>query len=181
MTPEKFTEVKEAYIEHLIEMISETGGLFPHITIFADLKNPTELDQDKPAVIHIPIPDKYMKNDDAKDEFVDELLPEISKRINEQFIPYGIAWSSEAWMRVIEKDQKMPDNYKDLPVKKEIVIVTVETELNEEAVIYEIKRQGKSVNSDGDLIDNVKLEKIETDQPDSFGGRFSGLLKKLKD
>lgn len=179
MTPEKFTEVKEAYIEHLIDVISETGGLFPHITIFADVIEPKEGEEDKPAIIHIPIPNKFMKNDDTKDEFIDEIIPDIFRDLKKDFKPHAVAWSSEAWLRQIEKGEKMPDNYKNLPVKKEVIIVTLGTENEEEIILYEVKREGKQVNADGNLSDIVKLNKIEEDQPQSVGGRFSGLFKKF--
>jgi hypothetical protein len=181
MTEEKYQEIKEYYKEHLIDLISETGGLYPHLTIFADIKNPSKEDKDKPAIIHLPIPDKYMKDDDTKDEFVDEVLPDIAKKVKEEFIPQGVAWASEAWMRVVEKDEEMPKNWKKLPIKKEIVIVTIETDSKEEADIYEIKREGKQVTSDGNLVDKITLEKFEESSPSSIGGRFSGLFKNFKD
>jgi hypothetical protein len=181
MTPEKFIEIKEMYQEHLLDVISSTGGLFPHLTIFADLKDPLKDENDLPAIIHLPIPDKYMKDETTKDKFIDDVLPDIAKKVKKEFIVHGVAWASEAWMRVIEKDQKVPDNWKEIPIKKEIVIVTIETDGQKEAIIYEIKRNGKQVNSDGELVDNVTLEKLEDEQPSSVGGRFSGLLKTFKD
>lgn len=179
MTPEQYQEVKDAYIEHLIDVIAETGGLFPHITIFADVLKPKEGEENKPAIIHIPIPDNFMKDDESKDEFIDEIIPDIFKDLKKEFEPHGVAWSSEGWLRHIEKGGKIPDNYKNLPIKKEVVIVTLGTQDKEEALIYEIKRQGKQVNSDGNLVDIVKLEKLDGDQPESVGGRFSGLFKKF--
>ena len=176
----QYEELKEEYIKHLIDVISETGGLFPHITIFADILNPKEEEKDKPAIIHIPIPDKFMTDDKSKDEFIDEIIPDIFKDLKKKFEPHGVAWSSEGWMRQLDKSDKMPDDYKKLPIKKEVIIVTLGTKDKEEVIIYEVKRQGKQVNSDGDLVDIVKLEKHDGDQPNSVAGRFSGLFKKFK-
>jgi hypothetical protein len=181
MKNSQYEELKEEYIKHLVDVISETGGLFPHITIFADVLNPKEDEKDKPAIIHIPIPDKFMKDDESKDEFIDQIIPDIFKDLKKKFNPHGVAWSSEGWMRQLEKGDKMPDNYKNLPIKKEVIIVTLGTKEKEEAIIYEVKREGKQVNQSGDLVDIVKLDKLDADQPDSVGGRFSGLFKKFKD
>ena len=181
MTDKKFTEMKEIYVEHLIDIISETGELYPHITIFADVIHPEEDDKDKPAIIHIPIPEGFMENDESKEDFVENVLPDVFKKLKKEFIPQGIAWSSEAWMRTVKKDADVPDNYKDLPIKKEIVIVMMSTKDKEEVLMYEIKRKGKQVNSDGNLVDIVKLNKIKSEQPNSISGRFSGLFKKFND
>lgn len=181
MTPEKLAELKDDYIQHLVEVISETGGLYPHITIFADVIHPKKGEEDKPAIIHIPIPNKFMKDDDMKEEFIEDVLPDIFRDVKKDFVPHGVAWSSEAWLRTIDKGGKMPDNYKNLPIKKEVIIVTMGTKENEDVILYEVKREGKQVNSDGDLVDNIKLEKLDDMKPDSVEGRFSGLFKKFDD
>jgi hypothetical protein len=74
------------------------------------------------------------------------------------------------------------DDYKQLPIKKEILIITIETEDLQNAYIYDINREGKQINSDGELVDKVSLQLNEDIQnPDNLDGRFSGLLKKFKD
>ena len=50
-----------------------------------------------------------------------------------------------------------------------------------ESIIYEIKREGKQVNSNGDYVDVIKLEQeFKDEMATSTVGRFSGLFKKLK-
>lgn len=182
MTPEKYNDIREAYIEHITDLITDMGGLYPHVTVFADQKDPKEGEEDKPAIIHIPIPEELIDTDEGKEQFVEGILPDVFATLKEKFIPYGVAWSSEAWMRVIDKTDKIPDNYKDLPIKKEIIIITLETSTKEEIIIYEIKRSGKQVNQFGDFIDKVELIlQPEMSAPNSMGGRFSGLFKKFKD
>mgnify|MGYP003346194031 CR=1 FL=1 len=68
MTEQQYDNLKENYLKHIKRYMKEAGGLFPHITILADHLNETE--DPKSAVIHIPIPDEYMENDEAKDEFI---------------------------------------------------------------------------------------------------------------
>lgn len=176
MTNRELDNLKEAYINHLKSYMSETGGLFPHITIFAEHVDKEE--EDKPAIIHIPIPDEYMKDDESKDRFVEQLMPELMIEMKKQFIPIGVAWASEAWMRVADKDFDM-SKYKSLP-KKEVVFMSIETKSGCDTLIYEIKRTGIQVNSEGQLTDRIELEEIETaEKPSSAEGRFAGLYKKL--
>ncbi len=177
MTKEHFETLKEEYIEHITEYVKDTGGLFPHISIFAEHKDKSDT---KPALIHVPISDEFMETDKGKDLFVDEMLPMVAKKVVEDFKVYAIAWSSEAWMRMADKDDDITD-WKALPIKKEVIFITIET-LDEktDSVMYEINRKGQQVNSDGELTDHIELTKSEMSGLGSVGGRFSGLLKHFK-
>lgn len=179
MTEEIYLTLKENYIDYIKYYVAETGGLFPHITIFAEVRHPKEDEKDKTALIHIPIPDQYMSNDDGKETFIVEVLPDIIKEVKKMFIPKGVAWAAEAWLRMADKKDDITD-YKKLPIKKEVVIITIESENKNDSFIYEMLREGKQVNSIGDLVDVVNLKQIEKfSNPDSLGGRFSGLFKKF--
>lgn len=173
-----YDKLLEEYINDIQSRIKESGGLNPCITVFADQE-----DSDKTAIIHVPIPEEYIEDDSSKDMLVDDVLPIIFEEVNKRFKPFGIGWASEAWMRIADKDSQIKD-YKLLPIKKEVVFIVIETDLKKETITYEIKRDGKQVNADGDIIDIVSLEKIEEMSGDSFPsaltGRFSNLYKKLK-
>lgn len=175
MTEEQFEETKEIYINHLKEYMNQTGGLFPHLTIFAE--HIEEGEEDKPAIIHIPVPDEFMKSDDSKDKFVDNIMPEILVEVKKKFIPNGIAWASEAWMRIADKDFNI-ENYKSLP-KQEVLFISIETENKCETVIYKMIRSGIQVNSQGDLTEKIELKEMHNDKPSNIEGRFAGLYKKL--
>ena len=69
--------------------------------VFAEHKDKSDT---KPALIHVPISDEFMETDKGKDLFVDEMLPMVAKKVVEDFKVYAIAWSSEAWMRMADKD-----------------------------------------------------------------------------
>jgi hypothetical protein len=186
MTPEEHKQVIDLYLDHIKEYMTESGGLFPHITVFADEKNKKVEEDGKvhKAIIHIPIPSEYMKSDSEKDVFIEEVMPVIFKTLVEKFIPYGIAWASEAWMRVADADKFDPkkDNYKNIPIKKEVLFISIETDAISETIIYDIERTGKQVCADGDLVDTINLKEIEEFRtPDKVEGRFAGLYKKLKD
>lgn len=183
MTPEKYEDIKKAYIEYITDLMTDMGSLYPHVTVFADQKKPKNEDEKKPAIIHIPIPEQLIDTDEGKETFVSEILPEVFKKLKEDFIPSGVAWASEAWMRIIEKHDEMPENYKDIPISKEVIILTIDTatDENEELFIYEVKRDGKQVNQFGDFVDKVELilQPELSKGYDRMKGRFSKLFKKF--
>lgn len=177
MTTEEYDDLIEDYLNNIKKYMKEAGGLFPHITIFADKKE--EEDTNK-AIIHIPIPPEYMESDGDKDELIEEVLPVIFKEVNKKFIPYAIGWASEAWMRTASKVDDIK-NYKDLPIKKEVLFITIETEDKTQCIFYEIKRVGLKVTSDAELTDEIDLIELKDlrQENNAMGGRFSGLYKKL--
>lgn len=176
MTQENFDTLKEEYIDHIKEFMIKTGGLFPHFSLFAD--HLEDNDSKPPALIHIPIPEEYMKNSDTKEELVDNVLPEIIAKVKEEFSPVAIAWASEAWMRKGDKDTDI-ENWQDLP-KKEVIIITIESHNKNFVILYNIERKGVQVDKDGDLIDIIELTLEEEDQPQKVAGIFTGLIKKFK-
>lgn len=180
MNDQELTEMKEVYIEKIKEYMSEAGSLFPHITVFAEHVDENDT---RPAIIHIPIPDKYMESDDTKEEFIKDVVPSLAEKVKEDFKTVAVGWASEAWMRSVNKDEELPKNYKDLPIKKEVVIVTLETADKSSIFIYDIIRKGKQVNEEGDLIDIIELvedKDLTVDAVPSPEGRFTGLYKKFK-
>jgi hypothetical protein len=183
MTDEQYQNLQEDYINHILEYVKESGNLFPHISVFADIIKPkNESEKDKPALIHIPIDDEYMKDDESKDRFVDGILPDVFKDLKEKFAPKAIGWAAEAWMRVIDKKNFNPekDNWKAIPVRKEVIMINIETENKQECFLYEIKRLGKQVNSDGEMTDIIELNKLDDlSNHESMAGRFSGLFQKF--
>ena len=176
MDQEIYNELKKDYKENLLSHATENGGVFPHITVFAESKNEEE-DENKLSLLHIVIPEEFMENDVTKDKFVKKLVPDIFAKIKKDFIPHAVAWASEGWMRIPPKDFKPDDDYKTLP-KKECLIITMESESEEEVILYEIQRN-LNVDKEKGLIDKIELIELK-DTPSNIGGRFSGLFKKFK-
>jgi hypothetical protein len=178
MTPEKFQELRELYIEHVSNVVTTTGGMFPHITVIAD-------DKDNAAsMIHIPLPDEFMANNDTKDEFIDRILPEIVEKLHkDEFTPHAVAWTSECWMRVIPKedqDKLVTGGWQSFP-KKEIVFVSIETADKTDVITYDIIRKGMKVDKEGDMIEDVELkENSPEENPGQINGRFSQLFNKFR-
>lgn len=180
MTTKEYNSMKEGYYEMVTKIMTESGELGPSITVLGIHK-----EDGKNAIVHVPVPLKYMKDEDSKDEFMDEIVPKIAERVQEEFEIKAVAWASEAWLRVADKKdmtkEEMLSKWKDLPVKKEVLIISLDSENKNETVIKEIVRKGVQVNEDGELTDHIEL----IDMPEysngmpNAEGRFTNLYQKF--
>lgn len=181
MTTEQYNEMKKGYFEMVTQMMVEAGELGPSITVLG-----THKEDGKSSIIHIPIIGKFMKSEESKDKFVDVVLPEIAQKVRKEFDVDAVIWASEAWLRVTDAKDKTREealvDWKNLPIKKEVLIMSIESEDKTEFEVKEIVRKGKQVNEKGELIDQVEL--VYIDEFDGDGGivegRFTGLYKKFK-
>lgn len=181
MTKEQFEEVKTSYIESITGYMKDETGMQPHISIFAEKLD--EGEDSTPCILHMPIPGKIMNSDDDKDKLVNVVLPRVAKEVKKDFKPYGLAWTSEAWVRKADKnmnDNAILDNWKEIPISKEILMINIESHFGNEIIVYEIKRKGMEITEDG-LKDTVELILDEELSVDAKGmtGRFTGLYNKF--
>lgn len=173
--------MKDSYLELITKILIESGGLNPSITLLGVHK-----EDGKSAIVHVPIPSKYMNNEETKDEFLDDIVPQIADKVKKDFDVNAVAWASEAWLREADtknmsKEQVMT-GWKKLPIKKEVLIISIESEEGVQTTIKEILRKGKQVNEDGQLIDNIELGEMPTFDGNNAAaaeGRFTGLYKKF--
>lgn len=180
MTDQSYQELKKTYLDNITRMMTDMGGMPPHIAIFGVHKD--ESIDVRDAIIHIEIPSSIMKSDRGKDLFLDKMIPGIATKIRDKITPHGVAWTSEAYLRTAPIDGEVPENWKDLPIQKEVLIINMEFEHVTETLIYEIVRDGQQVTEDGDLVDQIKLQEIEgMKSPEMVSGRFTGLYQKFKD
>lgn len=180
--------LKNDYIDFIKTTIQETGGLYPSFTVFSEIKGEVENDKPKIGLIHIPVPGKFIEDADSKDELVNEVLPEISKTVKENFIPYALAWASEVWVRRVNKeDVKSPEDLEKLTEsakKVEAIFINIESADDNNIYVYEIIRDGKQITNDGDLVDKIEL--VEADdltqsvKSGSMEGRFANLFHLFK-
>lgn len=178
MTPEEIEDLKKEYVNHLKEYITQTGSLFAHLVVIG-----TSKEDNKKSIIHVPIPPNFIKDEKGKDTFVKQVLPEAAKEIVKKFNCELVGWASEAWLRVVGKDEEEKlESWKDIPIKKEVVFIMFENKEKQETIVYDIIRNGKQVNSEGDLADSVDL--VKDDELSKFYtgkdisvGRLSGLYK----
>lgn len=176
---EKLQEMKDTYLESIKGYLNSTGGIEPHLTLFAEHKEAER--NEETAIIHVPIPDKFMKDDQGKERFVEEVIPQMAEKLHEKFVLQAVMWTSEAWVRSLPKGQPEPENYKDLPIEKEIVIVIFETTDEKSMQAYDILRQGKQINEKGELTERVELKFDQNLSGSDYPtGRFTGLLKKFQ-
>ena len=178
MTEEKYQELKEEYVGNIKRVMTELGFIRPHLTVFG--KHVDEEKKDKDALVHIEVRDEFMRSENMKESFVQEIIPEIAGKIKKLVSPYGVAWTSEAWVRTAGKEEGVPDNWKTIPIDGEILMVNMDFENKSEMLVYDIKRNGKQVTEDGDIVDHVELIEKDMKEASGWGGRFTGLLKKFK-
>jgi hypothetical protein len=174
MTKEEFKEIKDYYIESTKEILLKNGNLEPVITIMGNLK-----DNNDPCALQIVLPKEVVDSDGNKQLFVDEAIPKLAIEVREKFTIQAVGWSSEAWLREVPKDDYKPENYKNIPIKKEILIITIDMADGSEAYAYEIVRM--SVSPNGDLVENIELVELDTlsTSISNSSGRFNDLYKKF--
>ena len=177
LTQEQYLSVKTKYIDTIIDGAREAGGLPPQITLFGVHKDPAK--GTDPIILFHQIEKEFMEAEGGKQIFVTKLLPILAKKIKEDFDIYAVAWCAEAWMREQSSKDPIPDDYRDLPIKKEVLMIHIETKDNTmESLIYEIKRNGHRVNSKGVFIDNMDISLLkEESESEMVSGRFMGLIK----
>ena len=183
MTEENYQEIREIFIGQAKSFIENAGQMLAHITVYANHKDVENSDDSgKPSIIHIPIPPSFLESEESKDEFIDEVMPGVAKEIRKKFDTQAVGWASEAWLRTAHKDDPGLDNWKDMPIKKEVLILILEAENKTECIVYEMKRNGQKVNSDGDLVDDIQLEELKdmTGSGGQMAGRFFGLYNLIK-
>jgi hypothetical protein len=185
MTEEQVKIIREDYFSYIKENAEENGEIGAHIAVFADVKN----DKDSPpALVEIPIPGEYLKDDDTKEHFVEKVLPLLIKEFQELFIAHTVIWVAEAWIRTAPKEgMDSVENYKDFPIKTEAVVLVIDSKDDTECIIYEMQRPSLSISSTGELVEKEQKKKVNlVEMPsfggsmkETFGGRFSNLYKKF--
>lgn len=202
MTEETYNELLEEYKSDMMDIMQSKGELYPHIVLYCKQKKDDKkkdeslmfdeinFPTDKPSVVFLEIPSQFANNNDGKDFFVDVLLPEMYKKFIQVFDIEGVGWVSEVTVRVINKDDLKKDmsNYQDFPVKKEALIMNIDTDLKSETILFDVKVLGHNISSGEKLfIRRVELKEIEhidtsddNDNPPLLDGRFVNLFKKLK-
>jgi hypothetical protein len=174
-----YNNVIDNYIKLLKEIFIETGSLLPSITVIG-----TEKTNQQNAVIKIIIDNKYLASEDMKDKFMTDVIPDASKDINKRFDVHAVLWAAEAWVRTLKKtDDDNIDpfaNWKDIPIEKEILLISIESNNRNETIVFDIIRKRKLVNEDGELVDELELKECLEYSDGAFSmGRFKGLYEKF--
>lgn len=174
---EHIKEFKIANVQLMQYLLSKHGGLDPMIVVLVKESN------DEMNVVAVPVPGEFLDNDNTKDALaaaIPSLLTMLTKQGKE---PVCFSFSSEAWLRKSpEGVTEVPDNWKDLP-KTECMISTYESADESDMEVFEIIREGKMANENGDLIDAIVLRPYsignDGEKPKSLKGRFHGAFQEM--
>lgn len=160
-------------IQNMKMSLARNGGLDPMINIFA--KNAVKKEF---TVIELPIPEDALENNDTKEVFAQVIPTLFDEMYKNDLEPLCYSWSSEAWLRKGNKDEGVPEDWRELP-KIEVLMTTFETKDSSIMDIHTIKREGKMADENGDLIDCISLEKDpELNMADgTVEGRFGNVFK----
>jgi hypothetical protein len=168
-----YEELVDSYMKSIKDYVKENGNIFPHVNVFA--KN---IESNKTGCIVIPLTNDILDSEEHKEEFIKNMVPQIAKKIKEQFVIHGVAWTSEVWIRKTDVDKKLPDNWKSLPITGEMLLISTQFNNKKELTTFNIIRNGKQVNEEGELVDSIELEESDI-KGGEFGGRFSKLYEKF--
>ncbi len=192
MSDQRFDDFKRDHINYVQSFMKRNGEMGSLITVLAEqyqdrpaVDEENDPDKEKSIVIHIPVPNNFLRSGETKEEFVNEVIPSIFEDIKKKFIPKAVVWTSEAWMREASNEQyKNADNYTDLPITGEVMILSFTKADYEETIIFRITRKGKIVNAEGEMVDDVELtedHKLSStaEDEDKGKGRFTNLFSKF--
>jgi len=170
-------EFKVANVQLMQYLLSKHGGLDPMIVVLVKESN------EEMNVVAVPVPGEFLENDESKDVLataIPSLLAMLAKQGKE---PVCFSFSSEAWLRKTpEGVTEVPDDWKDLP-KIECMISTYESADESDMEVFEIIREGKMANENGDLIDAIVLRPYSIgengEKPKALKGRFQGAFQEM--
>lgn len=174
-------EFKKKHLENIQTLMLNQGGLVPLIAVLC-----YDTDVNEPMVMMVPIMTEEFKEED-KQKVVSMIIPSLFKEMKERHKkPICFSFSSEAWLRKMDISHKpesekkdVPENWRDLP-KVEGLITTFETADYSELHCSTMNRIGKQINDDGELVDQILLEKFDTGQGSSskVEGKFADIFKR---
>lgn len=148
MTNDQFNILRTEITNDVRKFIIENGTIDPHLSILADKKVIKSEDDLKQALIEIPIPENIMNNRKDEKYFIEQIFPEIVKDIRRKFTIKAVVWTAI-----------------DTIFNKEFVVIYIESLERKDVITYKIIRSGKVVNSNGELIDDIRLEESEIKNP----------------
>ena len=115
---------------------------------------------------------------EGKVKLFDKVIPELAKDIaKKKFTIYALAWASEAWIREAKAGSDVDENWRDLPIKKEVIVINLESIIKNEFIMYDVSRSGHKVSDTGEFIDNIELTQVKQDSLSDVGGSLSGISK----
>lgn len=173
---EQQQEVMDIHLDIVKEYINSEGEIFPHVTVFG---KKVDVEEDNLSIINIPFTKNVMEL--GEENFVNDILPKIGKKIKQDFDIYGVSFTSMANMVVISKD----DVTEIEDAKKiDVVVISFEFDDVENPIlrIFEMKETGSKVNEDGEMVKQIELtynKEVSEGASEKMEGAMVGLYKKL--
>jgi hypothetical protein len=130
--------------------------------------------------LSIGIDSKFFSSKEAKVMFIEQIIPDNLKRmVQQKLLPTALSMSMEATMRMGKPGMSMEQMFDEPPT--DILIHSFETPENSTVEIFKMLRKDvKVVNSEGDVIDEFELERVELSEGDpEMRGLFANVLKKF--
>lgn len=168
MNPELMEDYKKELLENIEEEMKSEGNVSTFIQVIGEKEG-----VDKPIIVHVVT---RFDNDDSKDFFIKEIIPEVGKKLRKSDIkPQYVVFVSEVWVTRINKNTLKE-------TKDEAVFISFSSENTEEVEAYTIIKHDYEVDENGELSSKVELKKDEElsgGEGAVVEGRFSGLYKTL--
>lgn len=194
MNKEKQKNMMSEFKDLMEKMLLDDGEVTPTLGIVAVKILPDEDDDDKPSdhLMICPLPDQLLSSKEVKVFLVEEVLPKLGRKIRAEGLKIiGVNFVYVGMVKTIPKDtlgdrtpeEIVPEDLENLKAK-EILFHSYQSKDMNVVQGYNIKREGKSVNEEGELIDNIKLVKSKElsttgkNKPE-IGGIFSNLFEYL--
>ncbi len=164
MTPELMEEYKKELLDNIQAEMKDEGKVRPFMQIIGEKE-----EMDKPVIIHVVT---EFGDDESKDFFIEEVIPEISRKLKKnQITPHHVVFVSEVWMTMVDKNTNKTK-------KEEAIFIAYSSEEGESMEAYNIIRHDYEVDEQGELsskIDLIKNEDLSSKNETSSAGRFSNL------
>lgn len=173
---QEITNYQKDHKELAEKALTEMGELTPPLMTVLVYNNEISNFQ----YLNVPIDPMFFQNKEAKTIFVEKVLPEnFQIMFDRGLLPTALSMSMEASMRKGEPGKSLEEMMDAEPI--DILIHSFETIENSTVEIFKMTRKElKVVNSEGDVIDEFELEKLDmNDGAAEMGGLFANILKKF--
>ena len=124
-----------------------------------------------------------MNSDEGKDTFVEKVIPQLNQELKERrFNVQVVCFVSEIWKRQTdEKGYDMVEDYKEIPVTGEGVIIIIEDKNNCSTSFYNTVREDMKVDNEKGFSSKATLVfESENNVPTGTSvGRFANLYEKF--
>lgn len=152
-------EFKEDHLNTMTKTFKETGYIMPTIAML------TIDSSDKTGIVLAPIDISGKDTRLGKEDLLEIILPKLKEEIDKKNLEVVcFSFSTEAYMKKLSLDKdlskKDPKELMKLVEKLEsedTLVIMFETNTNVNKYVYNIIKDGKVINSEGDLIDKFDL------------------------